>query len=179
MKQYGLYGFSVEFRLFPGYFCRRAEVSDPEAVLGQLSEGAAPAQDPQGLTSVALYPKENRQFFLGHLGLKSSLSPCRRESPHKEADLFHRRSAAGFGKVGVHHEHLVLMDTIRLMMSSGYSATKTRIMEQRAGEAVQFHVFHTVEAAVGIVEPCQRRGLIEYIPRRYRPSPARVRSCRA
>ena len=37
-------------------------------------------------------------------------------------------------------------------------------MEQRAGEAVQFHVFHTVEAAVGIVESGQCRGLIEYIP---------------
>ena len=49
MKQYGLYGFFCRGSgLFPGYFLQEGEVSDPEAVLGQLEEGAAPAQDPQG-----------------------------------------------------------------------------------------------------------------------------------
>ena len=68
-------GFSVDV---PGYspaiFCRSSEVSDTEAVLGELEEGAAPTQDPQGPHKRSpVHPKENRQFFLGHLGVEVEL----------------------------------------------------------------------------------------------------------
>ena len=75
MKQYGLYGFFCRGSgLFPGYFLQEGEVSDPEAVLGQLEEGAAPTQHPQGPHKRSpVHPKENRQFFLGHLGVEVEL----------------------------------------------------------------------------------------------------------
>ena len=56
------------------YFLQEREVSDTEAVLGELEEGAAPTQDPQGPHKRSpVHPKENRQFFLGHLGVEVEL----------------------------------------------------------------------------------------------------------
>ena len=61
----------------------------------------------------------------------------------------------------MHHEHLGAHGYHQVDDEFRVFGDETRIMEQRAGEAVQFHVFHTVEAAVGIVESGQCRGLIE------------------
>ena len=60
--------------LFPGYFLQESKVSNAEAVLGELEERAAFAQDPQGPHKRSpVYPKENRQFFLRHLRVEVEL----------------------------------------------------------------------------------------------------------